>query len=78
MGFEVGYSYNTEVRNELAPAPEYHGLSVGISIPLKFSSANRGEVNAARARISQSELEYEQARLDVCPADLSRCDAIIY
>ena len=32
----AGYSYNTEVRNEIAPAPQYHGLSVGLAVPLKL------------------------------------------
>lgn len=65
MGIDLGYSYNTEVRNEIAPAPRFNGLTVGVSIPLKFSSLNRGEVNAARAEVQQSEKYYEAARLQV-------------
>lgn len=65
MGVTAGYSYNTEVRNEIAPAPIYHGLSVGLTIPLKFSSANRGELRAAETRLHQSEKYYEAARLQV-------------
>lgn len=65
MGIDLGYSYNTEVRNEIAPAPRFHGLTVGISIPLKFSTLNKGEVNAARAQVQQSEKYYEAARLQV-------------
>ncbi|MDO5321282.1 MAG: TolC family protein [Bacteroidia bacterium] len=65
MGIDLGYSYNTEVRNEIAPAPRFNGLTVGISIPLKFSSFNKGELNAARAEIRQSEKYLEAARLQV-------------
>lgn len=65
MGISLGYSYNTEVRNEIAPAPKYNGLTVGVSIPLKFSSMNRGEVNAARAGIQQAERAYEAALMQV-------------
>lgn len=65
MGIDLGYSYNTEVRNEIAPAPRFNGLTVGISIPLKFSTLNKGEVNAARAQVQQSEKYYEAARLQV-------------
>lgn len=65
MGIDLGYSYNTEVRNEIAPAPRFNGLSVGVSIPLKFSSMNKGELNAARAEVMQSERYYEAARLQV-------------
>lgn len=65
MGLSLGYSYNTEVRNEIAPAPQFNGLSVGVTIPLKFSSLNRGELNAARSELLQSEKYYESARLQV-------------
>lgn len=65
MGINLGYSYNTEVRNEIAPAPKYNGFTVGVSIPLKFSSCNKGEMNAARAQILQSEKYLEAARLQV-------------
>lgn len=65
MGVNVGYSYNTEVRNEIAPAPIFNGISVGVTIPLKFSSANKGELNAARSQVIQSERYLEAARLQV-------------
>lgn len=61
ISFNVGYSYNTEVKNEIAPAPQFSGLSAGISIPLKFSSANKGEIQAARSAVSQSAKAYEAA-----------------
>lgn len=65
MNLSVGYSYNTEVRNEIAPAPKFNGLSIGISIPLKFSSMNKGEKRAAQHQVQQSQLYYESARLQV-------------
>ena len=65
MGINLGYSYNTEVRNEIAPAPRFNGLTVGVSIPLKFSSLNKGEINAAKAEIRQSEYYLEAARQKV-------------
>lgn len=65
LGLNLGYSYNTEVRNEIAPAPKYNGLSVGVSIPLKFSSLNKGEVRAARQEVEQSEKLYEAACMQV-------------
>ncbi len=65
MGINLGYSYNTEVRNEIAPAPRFNGLMVGVSIPLKFSSLNKGEINAAQSEISQSEYYLEAARQKV-------------
>lgn len=65
MGLNLGYSYNTEVRNEIAPAPKFNGLSVGVSIPLKFSSMNRGEIKAAESEVLQSQKYYESAVLQV-------------
>ncbi|GHT51663.1 transporter [Bacteroidia bacterium] len=61
----VGYNYNTEVRNEIAPAPKFNGVTVGVAIPLKFSNANKGAVHAAEFRKQQAELNYQQAELEV-------------
>lgn len=65
MSLSVGYSYNKEVRNEIAPAPKFNGLSVGIAIPLKFSSLNKGEKRAAQMEVLQSQKYYESAQLQV-------------
>lgn len=61
LGVNMGYSYNTEVRNEIAPAPMFRGVTVGVSIPLKFSSANKGERVAAEKAVLQAEAAYEAA-----------------
>ena len=61
----AGYSYNTEVRNEIAPAPQFHGLSVGVAVPLKFSRLNRGERVAAERSVLQAEAAYEAARQQI-------------
>ncbi|MBQ0080562.1 MAG: TolC family protein [Alistipes sp.] len=65
LGLSLGYSYNTEVKNELAPAPIYNGLSVGISIPLKFSNFNRGEVTAAKNAVLKNRKMYDAALLEI-------------
>ena len=61
----LGYNYNTEVRNEIAPAPKFNGLTVGVSVPLKFSNVNKGAVRAAEFRMKQAQYNYEQAELEV-------------
>lgn len=61
IGLNLGYSHNTEVRNEIAPAPMFNGVTVGVSIPLKFSSFNRGEIKAARQMVEQSQKYYMDA-----------------
>lgn len=67
MDFDValGYNYNTEVRNELAPAPRFNGITVGIAIPLKFSNINKGAVQSATLKAAQAENYYRQAQLEV-------------
>lgn len=77
MGIELGYSYNTEVRNEIAPAPRFHGLTFGVSIPLKFSSFNKGEENAARAQVRQQEKYCEAARMQVRSEAAQACNSLI-
>ena len=57
----LGYNYNTEVRNELAPAPRFSGMTVGVGIPLKFSNSNKGALKAASLKVEQAEIEYADA-----------------
>ena len=61
----LGYNYNTEVRNEIAPAPKFNGVSLGVAIPLKFSNLNKGAVRAAEHRARQAEYNFQQAELEV-------------
>lgn len=61
----AGYSYNTEVRNEIAPAPQFQGLSVGLAVPLKFSRLNRGERLAAERAVLQADAAYEAAQQQI-------------
>ena len=61
----LGYSYNKEVRNEIAPAPTFHGLSVGVAIPLKFSRLNKGERLAAERSAQQAAAAYEAAKQQI-------------
>lgn len=61
----LGYNYNTQVRNETAPAPRFSGITVGVSIPLKFSNLNKGELHSASYKVAQAESHYLQAVLEV-------------
>jgi len=65
FSLEAGYSFNSIVRNEIAPAPAYNGLSAGISIPLKFSSFNKGSLQAADLAVRQSQTTYEETELQI-------------
>jgi outer membrane protein, heavy metal efflux system len=65
FSLETGYSYNSIVKNEIAPAPAYNGLSAGISFPLKFSSFNKGSLKAAGLAVKQSQVIYEETELQI-------------
>ncbi len=61
----LSVNHNNRVRNEEAPAPAYNGITAGIALPLKFSSLNKGALQAAKFRAQQAEMQYDQARLQV-------------
>lgn len=63
---EGGYAYNTIVKNEIAPAPRYHGLSAGIVFPIKMSSLNKGTLKAAETILEQSKTLYDETELRIC------------
>jgi Outer membrane protein len=65
LGLSIGGGYSSEVRNEIAPAPAFKSISAGISIPLKFSNTNKGEVRAAQLAAVQCEMLYEAAELQI-------------
>ncbi|MDR0995282.1 MAG: TolC family protein [Tannerella sp.] len=65
FSLSLEYNYNTRVRNEIAPAPAYNGLTLGVSVPLPFSNRNKGALQAAALRLRQAEYNYEQACLEV-------------
>ncbi|MBQ0035137.1 MAG: TolC family protein [Bacteroidales bacterium] len=69
LTLNAGYVHSREVRNELAPAPLFNGFSVGVSMPIPFSAANKAGRKAAEHEIAQSEAYYqaaeEQLRADV-------------
>lgn len=45
--------------------PEAHSIYAGVSVPLKFSNLNKGEVKIARYQVAQSELQFKQVELQV-------------
>jgi cobalt-zinc-cadmium efflux system outer membrane protein len=65
LNLETGYSYNSIVRNDIAPAPDYNSLSAGVSIPLKFSGINKGSLNAAELAVKQRIKAREETELQI-------------
>jgi cobalt-zinc-cadmium efflux system outer membrane protein len=65
LGINIGATHNTIVRNEIAPAPAFTGVTAGISIPLKFSNNNKGEIKAAQYAVKQSEVAYDAVEMQI-------------
>ncbi len=65
FSLDVGYSHSSVVKNEIAPAPAFNSYSAGITIPLKFSGLNRGETEAAKSSVNQSEMFLKDIQLQI-------------
>ena len=65
MGLNVGFAHNTVALNEEAPSPKHNTISAGISIPLKFSNANKGELRAAQYSEQQAAAQYDAVLLQI-------------
>jgi outer membrane protein, heavy metal efflux system len=65
FNLQAGYSHSSEVKNDIAPAPAYHSYSAGISIPLKISTLNRGELLAAKETVKQNELNLKNVQVQI-------------
>jgi len=65
LGISLGGNYSSIVRNEIAPAPAFKSIMAGISVPLKFSNTNKGELRAAQFAVQQSEKQYEVLELQI-------------
>jgi cobalt-zinc-cadmium efflux system outer membrane protein len=65
LGFNIGATHNTIAENEIAPAPAYTAVTAGISIPLKFSNANKGTIKAAQFAVKQSEADYDAVEIQI-------------
>jgi cobalt-zinc-cadmium efflux system outer membrane protein len=65
LGIRLGGNYSSIVRNEIAPAPAFNGITAGVSIPLKFSNANKGALRAAQLAAAQSETQYRAVELQI-------------
>ena len=65
LGVSLGGNYASDVLNQIAPAPAFTGITAGITVPLKFSNANKGELRAAQWAAAQSEKQYQAAELQI-------------
>ncbi|CAI2768372.1 TolC family protein [Flavobacterium collinsii] len=65
LGIHFGMQNTSVVSNVVAPTPSTNAVSAGITIPLKFSNQNKGELKAAEYGLLQSDVLYKQTELQV-------------
>lgn len=65
LGVNMGVQSASVVTNVVAPTPSSNAVSAGISIPLKFSNQNKGELRAAEYTVQQAEIVYQQTELQI-------------
>ncbi|MFA6126501.1 MAG: TolC family protein [Bacteroidales bacterium] len=61
LGIQTGMSFNTIAVNEIAPSPAHYSYNIGVSVPLKFSSLNKGELEAWELTVKQKEVACRDA-----------------
>lgn len=62
LGLSLTYDLHTETR-ELQPF--FNTFSVGVTVPLRFSNFNRGNLRAAQFAVEQAEIEFSAMELEV-------------
>lgn len=60
LGLNFGVHHATYAHNEEAPTPAHTPVSIGVSLPLKFSNRRNADLKVARFSFQQSELLYTQ------------------
>lgn len=63
FGLSIGAEHNSYARNVIAPTPAFTTVSVGVSVPLKFSNNRPGELRAAHYGIKKAEQQYKQVEV---------------
>ena len=64
LGLNIGFARVIE-RNVEGEAPGFRHVSAGISVPLKFSNTNKGELRAAQLSERQAEAQYDAVLLQI-------------
>ena len=65
LGLSVGFAHSTEAVTEISPAIPFNTVSAGVSIPLKFSNTNKGELRAAQFSERQAEAQFDAILLQI-------------
>lgn len=60
LGLSIGVSYASYARNVIAPTPSHTPVTIGVSIPLKFSNRQNSDLKIAQVNQQQVNYEYNQ------------------
>lgn len=65
LGLSLKVAHATYAHNEIAPTPAHTPVSVGVSIPLKFSNRRNSDLNIARFQHQQAAYAYTQIEKEI-------------
>lgn len=65
LGLNLSASHATYAHNEVAPTPAHTPISVGVSIPLKFSNRRNSDLKVAQFQRRQAEYSYAQIENEI-------------
>ena len=65
MGLNIGFGHNMQALSEVSPTVPFNTYSAGVSVPLKFSNFNRGELRAAQFSEQQADAMYDAVLLQI-------------
>lgn len=65
LGLSLKVAHATYAHNEVAPTPAHTPISVGVSIPLKFSNRNNSDLKVARFQHQQADYQYAQIEKEI-------------
>lgn len=65
LGLNLSVSHATYAHNEVAPTPAHTPISVGVSIPLKFSNRRNSDLKVAQFHRRQAEYSYAQIENEI-------------
>jgi cobalt-zinc-cadmium efflux system outer membrane protein len=65
LGINVGVSTTSLVSNQVAPTPSMNTFALGITMPIKFSNTNKGELRIAQFGAEQADIQHKQIELEI-------------
>ena len=65
LGINLGVGSISQVSNVVAPTPSVNAVTLGLSVPLKFSNRYKGDLKQAQWELQQTEVLYRHTELQI-------------